>query len=48
MITVARTQRPGVITFVVVLLWIQAISAAVAGVVELATRNKESVLEALG
>ena len=45
MTSVANRQRPGVVTFVVVLLWIQAITSAVAGVVALAFRDNASVQE---
>ena len=45
MTDLARRQRPGVVTFVVVLLWIQAITTAVAGVVALSFRDNASVQE---
>lgn len=40
-----RPERPGVVTFVVILLWIQAIAAAVAGVVAIAFRDNSAVQE---
>lgn len=43
MTSVARPHRPGVVTFVVVLLWIQVITAVVGGVVALAFRDNASV-----
>lgn len=45
MTDLARRERPGVVTFVVVLLWIQAIVSAVAGVVALAFRGNATVQE---
>lgn len=45
MTTLAQRERPGVVTFVVVLLWIQAITTAVAGVVALSFRGNASVQE---
>lgn len=47
MTSVARPHRPGVVTFVVVLLWIQVITAVVGGVVALAFRDNASVQESV-
>jgi hypothetical protein len=41
--SVRQIQRPGVVTFVVILLWIQAISAAVAGIAAIVFRDNATV-----
>lgn len=46
--TTLEKQRPGVVTFVVILLWIQAVMGAVAGTVALAFRDNSSVQDAVG
>lgn len=42
-----KPERPGVVTFVALLLWIQAIAAAVAGIVAIAFRDSAGVQEAV-
>lgn len=47
MTSLAERQRPGVVTFVAILLWLQAISALVAGTIAVVFRNTEAVQDAV-